>query len=96
MFLPAVLEFSYIFSCYAFAIWVLVGVREAVTTERIPARLVNQLLLLVGLLALVSVLLFAFDSSLNPWKYYLQVESAIAVYRLGFISRWCLVIYLTE
>jgi len=74
MFLPAVLEFSYIFSCYAFAIWVLVGVREAVTTERIPARLVNQLLLLVALLALVSVLLFAFDSSLNPWKYYLQVN----------------------
>lgn len=72
--LPALLEFSYIFSCYAFAIWVLVGVREAVTTERIPARLVNQLLLLVALLALVSVLLFAFDSSLNPWKYYLQVN----------------------
>jgi diguanylate cyclase (GGDEF)-like protein len=74
MFLPALLEFSYIFSCYAFAIWVLVGVREAVTTERIPSRLVNQLLLLVALLALVSVLLFAFDSSLNPWKYYLQVN----------------------
>ncbi len=74
VFLPALLEFSYIFSCYAFAIWVLVGVREAVTTERIPARLVNQLLLLVALLALVSVLLFAFDSSLNPWKYYLQVN----------------------
>jgi len=72
--LPGLLEFSYIFSCYAFAIWVLVGVREAVTTERIPARLVNQLLLLVALLALVSVLLFAFDSSLNPWKYYLQVN----------------------
>ena len=72
--LPALLEFSYIFSCYAFAIWVLVGVREAVTTERIPARLVNQLLLLVALLALVSVLLFAFDGSLNPWKYYLQVN----------------------
>lgn len=72
--LPGVLEFSYIFSCYAFAIWVLVGVREAVTTERIPARLVNQLLLLVALLALVSVLLFAFDSRLNPWKYYLQVN----------------------
>ncbi len=74
VFLPALLEFSYIFSCYAFAIWVLVGVREAVTTERIPARLVNQLLLLVALLALVSVLLFAFDYSLNPWKYYLQVN----------------------
>lgn len=72
--LPVLLEFSYIFSCYAFAIWVLVGVREAVTTERIPARLVNQLLLLVALLALLSVLLFAFDRSLNPWKYYLQVN----------------------
>lgn len=67
-------EFIYIFSCYAFAIWVLVGVREAVTSERIAARTVNQLLWLVGLIALFSVLFFAFDTQANPWKYYLQVN----------------------
>lgn len=67
-------EFSYIFSCYAFAIWVLVGVREAVTTERIPSRTVNQLLLLVGLIAVFSVAIFAFDAQINPWKRYLQVN----------------------
>ncbi len=70
--LRQVFEFSYIFSCYAFAIWVLVGVREAVTTERIPARTVNQLLWLVGLISLFSVVVFAFDSQTNPWKHYLQ------------------------
>jgi diguanylate cyclase (GGDEF)-like protein len=70
----AFLEFSYIFSCYCFAIWVLVGVREAVTSERIPARVVNQLLLLVAALALLSVLLFAFDAGLKQWKFYLQVN----------------------
>ena len=67
-------EFSYIFSCYAFAIWVLVGVREAVTTERIPARTVNQLLWLVGLIAVFSVAVFAFEADINPWKRYLQVN----------------------
>ena len=72
--LRLVLEFSYIFSCYAFAIWVLVGVREAVTSERIASRLVNQLLWLVGLIALLSVVIFAFDPQMNPWKHYLQVN----------------------
>ncbi|WP_333796112.1 putative bifunctional diguanylate cyclase/phosphodiesterase [Rheinheimera sp.] len=67
-------EFTYIFTCYAFAIWVLVGVREAVTSERIASRTVNQLLWLVGLIALFSVLLFAFDTQLSPWKHYLQVN----------------------
>jgi len=67
-------EFSYIFSCYAFAIWVLVGVREAVTSERIPSRIINQLLWLVGIIALFSVAVFAADSEINPWKRYLQVN----------------------
>lgn len=73
-YLRQIFEFIYIFSCYAFAIWVLVGVREAVTSERIASRTVNQLLWLVGTIALFSVLFFAFDAQTNPWKYYLQVN----------------------
>jgi diguanylate cyclase len=84
--LRLVFEFSYIFSCYAFAIWVLVGVREAVTTERIPSRTVNKLLWLVGCIALFSVAVFAIDGQTNPWKHYLQINL-----RLFFIGSALLV-----
>lgn len=62
------LEFAYLFSSYAFAIFMLVGVREAISSERIASRLVNQLLILVALLAAVSVSLFLFSDGPFLWK----------------------------
>jgi len=68
------LEFGYLFSSYAFAIFILVGVREAVSAERIASRLVNQLLLLVAALALCSVVLFVGDAEPTLWKTSVQVN----------------------
>ncbi len=68
------LEFGYLFFSYAFAIFILVGVREAVSTERISSRLVNQLLLLVAALAFVSVALFVTDTESSVWKTTIQLN----------------------
>ena len=69
-----VLEFGYLFCSYAFAIFILVGVREAVSTERITSRLVNQLLLLVAALAFVSVALFVTETESSVWKTTVQLN----------------------
>ena len=57
-----------LFSSYAFAIFMLVGVREAISSERISSRLVNQLLILVAMLAAVSVGLFLGSEGPYLWK----------------------------
>ena len=67
-------EFAYLFSSYAFAIFILVGVREVVTSERISSRLVNQLLLMVGALAAISVALFLSDGANTVWKNIVQLN----------------------
>lgn len=72
--LRAAVEFSFILSSYAFAIFMLVGVREAVLGERLSSRLVNQLLGLVATLALGSVLLFVTDPAPSLWKAALQIN----------------------
>ena len=46
----------------------LVGVREAISSERISSRLVNQLLILVAMLAAVSVGLFLGSEGPYLWK----------------------------
>jgi hypothetical protein len=68
------LEFGYLFASYAFAIYVLVGVREAISAERLSSRLVNQLLLLVAALAAVSVALFMFQEGPSLWKTVIQLN----------------------
>lgn len=67
-------EFSFILCSYSFAIFMLVGVREAVLGERLSSRLVNQLLGLVTVLALGSVALFASDPAPSVWKSALQIN----------------------
>lgn len=91
--IKTLLEFGYIFFCYAFAIKFLVGVREAIIGERIPTRLVNQLLLLVAMISLASVVLFIGESFANSWKYAVQVNlrllfigTALGVAGLWFFS----------
>lgn len=72
--LMIITEVSYILLGYAFAIWTLVGVREATTGQRIAARLVNQLLLLVLVISLASVLFFLPEQNMTIWKYAVQVN----------------------
>lgn len=72
--LRVALEFCYLLFSYVFAIFILVGVREAVSGERIASRLVNQLLLLVAMLALCSVALFVGDSETSLWKTTVQLN----------------------
>jgi diguanylate cyclase (GGDEF)-like protein len=79
-------ELAYIFCGYAFAIWILVGVREAVATERVASRLTNQLLGLVALITLCSVLFFVPENSMSMWKIAVQVNL-----RLLFIGSTLLV-----
>jgi hypothetical protein len=57
-FLGLGVKFLYISFCYAFAVWILVGVYEAVKQQRLAARTVNQLLLLVTGISFLSVTLF--------------------------------------
>ncbi len=70
----AALEFGYLFCSYAFAIWMLVGVREAVSGARISSRLMNQLLALVAFLAAGSVLLFLSADASAVWKITVQLN----------------------
>lgn len=79
-------ELAYIFCGYSFAIMILVGVREAVVSERVSSRLTNQLLLLVALITLCSVLFFISESTMSIWKYAVQVNL-----RLLFIGSTLLV-----
>jgi diguanylate cyclase (GGDEF)-like protein len=67
-------EIFYILCGYAFAIWILVGVREAVEGERVASRLTNQLLGLVAIITLCSVLFFVSENAMSQWKYALQVN----------------------
>lgn len=80
------IEFSFIASSYFFAIYMLIGVREAVLGERIASRLINQLLGLVTLLSLSSVLIFLSESGPTLWKAALQINL-----RLLFIGATLLV-----
>lgn len=68
------LEVVYLFSNYSFAVWILLGVREAVTGERIPPRLVNRLHLVLAVLCLLSVLLFVKSAESALWKQTLHVN----------------------
>ena len=68
------IESSFIASSYFFAIYMLIGVREAVLGERIASRLINQLLGLVTLLSLSSVLIFLNESGPTLWKAALQIN----------------------
>lgn len=72
--LMIITEVSYILLGYAFAIWILVGVREAITGHRIAPRLVNQLLILVLFISLASVLFFLPEQNMTIWKYAVQVN----------------------
>lgn len=69
-----VLEFIYIFCNYSFAIWILLGVREAVSGERVAARLVNRLHLLLFGLSLLSVALFIGWTDGLHWQQLVQAN----------------------
>jgi len=68
------LEFTHIFCHYSFAIWILLGVREAVSGERIAVRLVNRLHLVLLCLSLISVLLFVGEPTNNIWQQMVQTN----------------------
>ncbi len=85
-FVRTINEICYIFFGYGFAIWILVGVREAVASERVSSRLTNQLLGLVSVITLCSVLFFVPEQTMSMWKYALQVNL-----RLLFIGSTLLV-----
>jgi diguanylate cyclase (GGDEF)-like protein len=66
-------KFLYISFCYAFAVWILVGVFEAVKQRRLASRTVNQLLLLVTALSLLSVTSFLLFPQWQNITLYLQL-----------------------
>jgi diguanylate cyclase len=65
-------KFLYICFCYTFAVWILVGVFEAVKQQRLAPRSVNHLLLLVTGLSLISVSVFLIFPQWQDWTLYLQ------------------------
>jgi len=71
-FLGLGVKFLYISFCYAFAVWILVGVYEAVKQQRLAARTVNQLLLLVTGISFLSVNLFLLLPQWQAMTLYLQ------------------------
>ncbi|MFC4655508.1 MULTISPECIES: putative bifunctional diguanylate cyclase/phosphodiesterase [Rheinheimera] len=60
--------------CYAFAVWLLVGVHETVTAQRTSSRRVNQLLAGLALLAFISVWPVQWWSVTRDWASFLQVN----------------------
>jgi diguanylate cyclase (GGDEF)-like protein len=66
-------KFFYICFCYAFAVWILVGVYEAIQQQRLKARTVNQLLWLVTGISLFSVSIFLIFPLWQDWLQYLQL-----------------------
>lgn len=85
VFVRASVEFFYILFSYSFAIWILVGVREAVTTDRFPSRLTNQFLILFAVISACSVLFFIPDNAMSIWKYALQVNLRLLFIGLSLI-----------
>ena len=65
-------KFLYISFCYGFAVWILVGVYEAVKQQRLAPRTVNQLLLLVTGISFLSVTLFLLLPQWQDMTLYLQ------------------------
>ncbi|WP_337842269.1 bifunctional diguanylate cyclase/phosphodiesterase [Rheinheimera sp.] len=61
-------------SCYAFAVWLLVGVHETVTAQRISSRSVNQLLAGLALLAFISVWPVQWWAVTREWSAFLQLN----------------------
>src|SRR5690606_12100413 len=60
--------------CYAFALWMLVGVYEAVTGQRTASRRINQLLAGLTVLAFVSVWPVRWWSVTEGWTDFLQLN----------------------
>ncbi|MDF3123861.1 GGDEF domain-containing phosphodiesterase [Rheinheimera sp. 1928-s] len=71
--LGQMVKFLLICFCYGFAVWILVGVFEAVKQQRLAARKVNQLLLLVTGISFLSVVPFLLFEQLQDWVVYLQL-----------------------
>lgn len=81
-FLDLGVKFLYISFCYGFAVWILVGVYEAVKQQRLATRTVNQLLLLVTSIALLSVTLFLLLPQWQEMTLYLQFYMRLVL--IGF------------
>jgi len=71
--LGQIVKFLYISFCYAFAVWILVGVFEAVKQQRLASRRVNQLLIVLFTLSFFSVAIFWLVPQLSHWTLYLQL-----------------------